>query len=88
MDPDLGLKGGRMTRYNWRELMALALGLALAASVGCRSTATTRKGVTSVESAGPPHESVLETVSNSKPDPNPIVPASFNTPATGGECSH
>jgi hypothetical protein len=77
-----------MMRYNWRKLTALALGLALTASAGCRTTATARKGATSVESAGAPHESVLETVSNSKPDPNPIIPASYSAPATGGECSH
>ncbi len=62
--------------------------LALAVATGCRSTATTRKGVTSVESAAATHESMLETVANSKPDPNPVVPASYTAPASGGECSH
>ncbi len=78
-----------MKRQKWRKLAHLALVvLALAAPLGCRSTATTRKGVTSVESAAVPRESVLGTVANSKPDPNPVVRASWTTPASGGECSH
>jgi hypothetical protein len=71
---------------NWRAGIGLAL--VTIGLIGCRSTATTRKGVSSVETASTPHESVLETVSKAKQDPNPVVPASFTTPASGGECSH
>src|SRR5262249_27064478 len=86
------LKGDAMSRHIWRRYAGLAIAvLALGALAGCRSNfTTTRKGVTSLESAAAaaPHESVLETVANSKPDPNPIVPASYTVPAKSDNCGH
>jgi hypothetical protein len=75
-----------MIRRNWRTGIGLAI--VLLSLTGCRSTSTIRKGVSSVETASTPHESVFDTVANAKQDPNPVVPASWTTPATGGECGH
>lgn len=70
-------------RRNW--LMLALIGLM---AVGCRSTSTTRKGVTSVETAGAKRESMLETVAKAPIDKNPVVPASFTSKESGGECKH
>jgi hypothetical protein len=79
-----------MMRGSWRGQLGLTIAiLGLAVFTGCRSTATTRKGVTSIESAAAMKpENAAETVTSSKSDANTIVPVSWNSPASGGECSH